>query len=466
MKRLALCIVLLIVLLIGCVNKNNSDNTSKQNINKNEKENEVKNESEAVDIEMISKNFVADISKEEYVKLIKDYNYSDKLKGVLNEVLLRDKVWKVMIKHFGSYNKIESIDTKDKDDSKMVMLKLDFEKGYIDLIIAFNKQGIITGITQGKTEAKASDIPNGIIEKSIEVGDSVKLPGTLTLPKDEQNYPMKDKDYPIVILVHGSGPNDRDESIGPNKPFRDIAWGLGQKGIATLRYDKRTKVDQGLVKGNYTVNEETVDDAISAVEYLETVEKIDSKRIFILGHSLGGMMTPRIATRTDDIGGYIIMAGAVTPLEDLIVEQAKYLRELDGSLSDDDKKVIKMCETIKNNIKGLSNDSKFVAKDLFNFPISYWLDLKNYKPAEVATTIKSPVLILQGSRDYQVPVREYELWKNSLKNNENVSFKIYDGLNHLFIKGEGVPNPGEYSIPGKVDETVISDIGSWMHGLS
>ena len=99
---------------------------------------------------------------------------------------------------------------------------------------------------------------------------------------------------PVAILVHGSGPQDRDESFGPNRPFRDLAAGLATKGIAVLRYDKRTKryPESFADLKNPTVKEETVDDVSSAIEYLKYRPEIDGRRITVIGHSLGGMLAP------------------------------------------------------------------------------------------------------------------------------------------------------------------------------
>ncbi len=142
--------------------------------------------------------------------------------------------------------------------------------------------------------------------------------------------------FPAVVLVHGSGPQDRDETIGPNKPFRDLAWGLATYGIAVLRYEKRTRVygqklqqDKKLLT-SFTVYEETVDDAVSAVALLSQTPGIRPDRIFVLGHSQGGMTIPRVAQKDKQAAGFIIMAGLTRPLEDAILKQNRYLLSISG----------------------------------------------------------------------------------------------------------------------------------------
>ncbi len=190
------------------------------------------------------------------------------------------------------------------------------------------------------------------------------LPGTLTIPKD--NGP-----FPAIVLVHGSGPNDRDETIGPNKPFRDLAWGLASRGIAVLRYEKRTKVyglklsqDKKLA-ASLTVNEETIDDAISAVGLLRTIDKIDSQKIFVLGHSLGGMMIPRIASRNPRVAGFIIMAGTTGKIEEAILEQTRYIFSLQGILTEEARKKLKELEELVAKVKALKETGNNPEEPIF-----------------------------------------------------------------------------------------------------
>src|SRR5262249_23144105 len=144
--------------------------------------------------------------------------------------------------------------------------------------------------------------------------------------------------FPAVVLVHGSGPNDRDETILGNKPFRDLAGGLASQGIAVLRYEKRTRAHAAkLAVKTPTLDEEVTDDAVAAGKLLRRTKDVDPKRVFVLGHSLGATMAPRIGERDPDIAGLIVLAGATRPLEDLILEQVSYAFSLRGEPSEEDK---------------------------------------------------------------------------------------------------------------------------------
>jgi dienelactone hydrolase len=266
------------------------------------------------------------------------------------------------------------------------------------------------------------------------------------------------------VLVHGSGPNDRDETVGSNKPFKDLAWGLASRGVAVLRYEKRTKQYGAKIVSipNLTAKEEVVDDALAAVELLRKTEGIDAKRIFVLGHSLGGMFVPRIGRLDPNIAGLIALAGATRPLEDVIPEQLAYIFSLDGSVSPEEQKQIDQAKEQAAKVKSLKPEDAGSTAPIFGVPVSYWLDLRGYDPAESAKALKQPMLILQGERDYQVTMEDFKRWDTALAGKRNVTLKSYPGLNHLFIAGTTRSTPLEYEQPGHVDERVLEDIASWI----
>lgn len=299
--------------------------------------------------------------------------------------------------------------------------------------------------------------PDTFDESDVTVGSGEwALPGTLTMPKGTGPFPA-------LVLVHGSGPGNRDEGYGPNKPFRDLAWGLASQGIAVLRYDKRTLVyGAKMVKllDTLTVKEEFIDDALAAVTLLRNTPGIDPKRIFVLGHSEGGMVLPRIGAADKDIAGLIVMAGNTRPFEDLFVAQVKYLAAVDGTVTDQEQAQIDAAEKQVEAIKALKPGAKDV---ILGGGAAYWLDLRNYDPVKVAQTLTQPMLILQGERDYQVTFKEdFQGWKQGLAGRKDVTFKSYPALNHLFLAGEGQSTPEEYSHPGHIPEAVISDIATWI----
>lgn len=350
----------------------------------------------------------------------------------------------------------------------LVVLPAKFEKGPIEFVVSVDAQGKIAGLFMRppQTEAAAAAPPpapksDSVVERDVTIGDGEwKLPGTLMLPKNGGNFPA-------VVLVHGSGPNDRDETIFANKPFRDLAEGLALEGIATLRYDKRTRVygPQVAALRRFTVHDETIDDAVKAAQVLAAQPEIDRRRVFMLGHSLGGYLLPMILAETPFARGGIVLAGSTRPLEDIIVEQYEELipEQAGGSeeLQKQGAQVLEQARRDREAVKSL-RPGTLDGPLLFKAPPSYWLALAGYDPPAEAARLGTPLLILQGERDYQVKMKDFANWKAGLADRRNVTFKSYPALNHLFIAGTGKSTPAEYQQPGHVAVEVIHDVAAWI----
>lgn len=379
--------------------------------------------------------------------------------------------WKQAPDKFGAFKRQTQARREELAPYSIAVVTCEFEKVTLDARVVFDKAKKISGfnfvpsLPQAKYEPPKYANPDFFEETEVTVGSGDwQLPGTLAVPKG-------DGPFPALVLVHGSGPNDRDETLGPNKPFKDLAWGLASHNIAVLRYEKRTRVygtkivSDRAVAASFTVKEETVDDALAAVRLLQKTERIDPRQIFVLGHSLGATLIPRIAAAGRDlnIAGFIIMAGLTRPLEDAYLRQVGYLLSLDGSLSEDDKKQLDELKAQNDKIKSLTDADAGSELKILNAQASYWLDLRGYYPPEAALKTNGPILILQGSRDYQVTTEDFENWKRSLRFRQDVEFKLYPKLNHLFFEGQGLSTPNEYTlVHGTVAEYVIIDIAAWI----
>lgn len=373
-------------------------------------------------------------------------------------------VWEGVIGQCGRFKKLGNPRAAREMGVDEVFVPMEFEKVTLDAKVVFDAQGKISGLwfvehkdvpaVEPSSSTPSYDDRNAYTDSDVKVGTGkLRLPGTLSMPKGGGPFPA-------IVLVHGSGPNDRDETVGANRPFRDLAAGLASQGIAVLRYDKRTKVypkEMAAVK-KLTVKDEVIDDAVAAAEFLRKTEKIDASRVFVLGHSLGGMLIPRIGKADPRIAGLIVMAGPTRPLEDIIVEQIEYLTS--SAPSDAAKKRI---DEVKAQVAKVKNPKLTDASpNILGAPGSYWLDLRGYNPAEAAKLLKQPMLILQGGRDYQVTKGNYEIWQKALSDQPRVTFKLYPDLNHLFGEGKGKSVPAEYEQRTPVPQYVIDDIAGWV----
>jgi uncharacterized protein len=375
--------------------------------------------------------------------------FSPKMKGLISLETFSTQMGQIAA--LGPPQSIDAPHTAAAGDYTVVAITVHWVPVSLTFQVSWSRQGQVEGTYWRPAAAPEPPWhsppyarPDSFSVINLTVGDDQwKLPATLTMPKG--NGP-----FPAVVLVHGSGPNDRDETIGPSKVFRDVAEGLSSRGVAVLRYEKRTRQypRQCADDPNFTMNQETVDDAVRAADLVRKQPRIDPARVFVLGHSQGGYMAPRIMKRDPKLAGFIVLAGSVRPLEELIVEQTQYIASLNGAPTAEEQARL---DAIK--------------KDPFadlHIPASYRADLKNYRPDMEVKALNMPMLILQGERDYQVTMKDFAMWKMALAGRRNVTFRSYPKLTHLFIAGEGKPSPAEYEKPGHVDEQVIVDIAQWV----
>lgn len=350
------------------------------------------------------------------------------------------------------------------DGHSVVSSRLQFGMLVLDARVAFDANNAISGfwIVPASTTSTAPAKTAGVAhrERELSVGEEpLALPATLTLP-------MGDGPFPAVVLVHGSGPHDRDETIGPNKPFLDLADGLADQGIAVLRYEKRTRAHpEAFARDNFTVDDETVGDALAAVALLRTQPDIDSRNIFVAGHSLGALMAPRIGARDPAIAGLILLAAPASKLEDIVMRQTRYLAQLQGKSNAEIDKALAAIEPQRNAVKQLAADAAPGTPLLLGLPASYWRDLNGYDPIATASLIKQPMLILQGGRDYQVTVAdEFSVWRGAFATNPRFQMIEYPSLGHAFMTGNDPPGPKDIERPAHVDQKVLDDIARWVKG--
>ena len=334
-----------------------------------------------------------------------------------------------------------------------VVIPVKFANRAINFRFLINSSGLVSGFFVLPGEAPwqrpAYSKPDTFSERAVTVGDGEwKLPGALTAPNGSGPFPA-------VVLVPGSGPSDRDQTIGGTRVFRDLAEGLASRGIAVLRYDKRTKVYGSRVSGmnRFTLHDETVEDAVKAAALLRTLPNVDARHIFMIGYDLGGYAAPRIPAEDPQIAGLILMAANARHLEDLLVEQVQTA----GGTA----KTLENAKAIQAKVKSLEPGDEDLPA-VFNQPVTYWLNLKDYDPIADAAKIGMPMLILQGERDFQVPMKDFNLWKAGLARSKNVTLKSYPALNHLFVAGSGPSTTQEYAKPGHVAPEVIDDIAAFV----
>ncbi|HEY6493505.1 MAG TPA: hypothetical protein VIZ43_09545 [Trebonia sp.] len=295
-------------------------------------------------------------------------------------------------------------------------------------------------------------------ELTLDTGP-LAVPGTLSLPRAAPPYPA-------VVLLGGSGPQDRDGTIAKSKPLKDLAWGLASRGVAVLRFDKVTYAHPDQVKADrdFTVADEYLPQALAAVRLLSAHPAIGSGRIFLAGHSLGGTVAPRVAAAEPSLAGLVILAGGTEPLQWAAVRQLRYIASLDPATAAESQPGIDAMTARAEHVDspGLSPDTP--ADELpFDVPAPYWLDLRGYDPVATAAALGQPIFFGQGGRDYQVTATgDLGRWRAGLDGRPGVTVRVYPADNHFFFPGSGPSGPAELAPPQHVDPALIDDIADWI----
>jgi dienelactone hydrolase len=417
---------------------------------------------EPPNLEERARALVTALGKEDYAAASKEFD------DAMNKAMPADKfaeTWKGLVKQVGALKKQGKVTAEKVQKYDVVWVACEFEKATLYTRVVFDDQGRVTGLQfrptgpAGEYKAPAYVRRDSFKESEVRVGEGEwALPGTLTVP-------VGDGPFPAVVLVHGSGPHDRDETLGPSRPFRDLAWGLASQGIAVLRYEKRTKEHGAkFAKAkDATVKEEVIDDALAAVALLRKTKGIDGKRVFVLGHSLGAMAAPKIGERDPEIAGLILMAGPSRNMGDVLIEQLDYV--LSVNPSEAQKAAVAKLKAQAEKLKDPKLSRQTPAEEMpFGATAVYWLSMRDLAPVETALKIKQPLLILQGGRDYQSTMDDFDGWKKALAGRQGATLKSYAKLNHLFAEGEGKATPAEYQKEGHVTKEVVDDIAGWVKG--
>ena len=273
--------------------------------------------------------------------------------------------------------------------------------------------------------------------------------GALTIPKD---FTSKK----VVFMMQGSGPQDMDETVGisGNKPFKDLAHGLAKEGIATLRIDKRYVNN---APKDYTVDEEVLSDAKLAIEELKKDSRFDD--VYVLGHSLGAMLAPRVA-KDEGLKKVAMLSASTMKFTDIIyTQQMEYLEsgEVNKSVAEFQKKEI---TKFKEQVDNMTEKTK---GNFFSMPASYVYSVNQVNPVEDIKASDFDVFMGHGSKDFQVKKDELEKFKKALGDRGLVIYNLYDGLNHLMMPEDSDEFSVEiYDKPNHVSQLVIDDLAEFF----
>jgi dienelactone hydrolase len=321
----------------------------------------------------------------------------------------------------------------------VVRVPVTCERGALTLMVSVHESGWLTGLQLAPASAAEPAVPweppayanpEQFDEQDVTVGSGpLAVPGTLSLPRRPEPRPAS-------------------------------------RGVAVLRFDKVTFAHPSEVKTahDFTVADEYVPHALAAVHLLGQHPAVDAERIFLLGHSLGGTVAPRVAASDPSVAGLVILAGGAQPLHWTAVRQIRYLASLDPETAAASDPAIEAMSEQARLVDSPDLSPSTPASELpFGTPAPYWLDLRGYDAVAVAAALDRPILILQGGRDYQVTVLDdLARWKTGLAHRADVTFRIYPSDNHFFFPGTGRSTPAECEPAQHVDPAVVPDIAGWL----
>ena len=393
---------------------------------------------------------------------VQDYNtclamFAENLTNTMDKAELQEQ-WDAVRLTYGDALEMDRYEAYRINGEGTILAMVTHRHGGSSVQLTFDENNDVAGLwfgTRPDPVDYAVALPaGGVIEREIVLGEGTpyELRAVLTTP-------VMSATVPAVVLVQDSGAYDRNEAVGNCTPFADIAHGLAQRGIASIRFDKRTYAygyDMTEEEINaMTVQQEILDDALLAIDALEWQSGIGD--IFLVGHGMGGSLAPRIAQQSGGrIAGIVSLAGTARPYLDVVYEQTLAMTS-DASRQSAIKKEYKKADKLET-----MKDSSTI----FGVPVRYIRDLYDHPVEQSLAGLDVPVFIAQGKNDFQTSLEDYKSWQSALEGYAGETrFALYDGLNHLFADNSGAKGRGtsaEYLTELHVSDQLLDDIADWV----
>ncbi|GAA4555488.1 alpha/beta hydrolase [Planotetraspora kaengkrachanensis] len=389
--------------------------------------------------------------------------FAPPLRAVVSAETVR-VAWEAQLSTMGSITAVGApITEPPKGGPVRISLPLTYERGGLTLVMSVDADGLLQGLQLAPALTTPWTPPphtrrRRFDEHEVTVGSgALAVPGTMSVPRGRGPRPG-------VVLLSGGGPFDRDATSGPNKPLKDLAWGLAGRGVAVLRFDKVTHAhaDQVAARAGFTIGDEYVPHAVAAVHLLQDHPAVDAARVYVAGHSAGGKVAPRVAAAEPSVAGLVLLAADAEPMPQAAVRVVRHLASLNPGPATQAAVEMITRQAAMTGSPDLSPDTP-ATELLFGFTAAYHLDLRGYDPVATAAALDKPMLILQGGRDYQVTVADdLSRWRAGLAHRPDVTIRVHDADDHMFFAGSGPSTPSDYESPQHVDPAVVADIAGWL----
>lgn len=372
-------------------------------------------------------------------------------------------IWSQLTTSFGAFDENYTVlDVQEDSGYTIAPVVCAFQSADVTIGFVFDADGLLSGIQILSTQRRDAqpEQTDAWREEAISLrpGQADQTEGMLTLPAGEGPFPA-------VIMMQGSGPSDLDAGAYGLALFRDIARGLAQRGVASIRYDKYTYAHADLCGEDFTEDLEYTYDARSALEILQADARISE--VFLLGHSQGAMLLPRVARDlgADSLAGGVMLSGTTLHLWQVQMSQ---LEDMLPTLSPKDRLLARsMLNGAADQLEELSkmSDEEQMQETFFGISAYYQLDDISVEPADTALENGIPLFIAQGGKDWQVPPElGIDLWREALADFSDATYALYPDMNHMLfdMEGEATGTSADYEDGKPVSETMIGDIAQWI----
>lgn len=400
----------------------------------------------------VAKNFITALSSGNFVAAESMYDSTMKTALPLSKT---EAMWNQIEAQVGKFQSIDGVKISNTENYTVFIFTVKFTLTDLNVIVTIDQNSKVAGLffkaaTPEYTIPSYANTSEFTTEK-ITLGKKWKVPAEVTIPNGKGPFPA-------VVLIPGSGPEDMNESIGPNRPFEDIAYGLSSDGIVVLRYDKSTYVyPKDFENGKIEINlqNEYFKDTIDAINFLKAQKYVG--KIFVVGHSEGGYLAPEISKISGSVSGIVLLAAPARNLQDVTIDQLKYLISISKNATD-----VSAMKVLIDQLQAINDHTLKDTQIVMGAPVSYYYELEKYDPVDILKSLNLPVLVMQGGKDYQVTKKDFDIFKSNFGNDKNYTFKWYPDLYHLFIEWSGIPSPDEYLVEGHVSMDVVKDMAQWI----
>ena len=374
-----------------------------------------------------------------------------------------ESVWAQLTQVYGEYHGVQSADMAEQGGFFVINVVCAFTNADITFTVVLTADHLLAGFTVAGVSPKAAESPadtSRFISEPITLraGQADETQGLLTLP-------VGDGPFPAVIMMQGSGPSDKNESAYGMMIFRDLAEGLAQAGIVGIRYDKYTYAHADLLSADTTIRQEYLIDAQDALTLLQADPRVGD--IYLLGHSLGGILVPRVmqALDPDAFAGGIIISGTPLPLWEIQFHQnLDYIATLEPAEQAPAKAAIEQ-EAAKLNLLQTMTDEELQNTMFFGISAWYQMDLLSVDTAQTAIALQKPLLITQGGKDWQIsPADGMEAWQAALNGLLQADYRLYPNMTHMLsdLAVDPTGTTADYQAGSTVSQALIDDIATWI----